>query len=496
MPSQKLKIRRQLISLVSCLLIHCFFASMVFSVHAQVQVTRVACVGDSITQGARVDSDRQSYPVRLSEILGNAFEVRNFGIGGATLIREGRPTVWSQVDAIRKYNPHMVIVALGTNDTVEGQRRNWSRIDSFKPDCLDLVHLLLKLPAKPTVFLAGPTPMVLETPGLSKQRLVNLSERLPRLEKLRTVLHQVVDKLNSDRLVWLDLGPVLRSRPELLTQEDGVHPNIQGYKEIALAVSRSIQTRFDQADRTSKVDAWKGYERQHFEIQGRPAWVVIPLKAAPGRPWIWRARFPGFHAEMDHQLVGHGFHIAYVDVAGLFGAPPAMEVGDAFYHEVVKRYQLSTRPVMEGVSRGGLFVYHWAMRHPEKVSAIYCDTPVCDPKSWPGGQGMGVGSARDWNRFLEVNDLTEDSGREYVPPIFKNFHILVQSEIPVMHIISENDTIVPPAENTLRLKSLLESRGHFMDLIRVSEGTAVSGGHHFTHPQPDRVVRFILQNAK
>lgn len=81
-------------------------------------------------------------------------------------------------------------------------------------------------------------------------------------------------------------------------------------------------------------------------------------------------------------------------------------------------------------------------------------------------------------------------------PVFKNYGILVQYQIPVMHIISDNDTVVPPVENTLKLKQYFEAEGHAMDLIRVKEGTRVSHGHHFTHPQPDRVVRFIRQHAK
>ena len=57
---------------------------------------RVACLGDSITAGARVDAKSESYPARLQKVLGEHFEVRNFGIGGATLIKTGRPNIWQQ----------------------------------------------------------------------------------------------------------------------------------------------------------------------------------------------------------------------------------------------------------------------------------------------------------------------------------------------------------------------------------------------------------------
>ena len=101
MPSQKLKnmIHRPGPSLFWLFYIGVF--SIVLSISAKNEVFRVACVGDSITQGARVDADTQSYPVRLAEILGDHYEIRNFGVGGATMLRSGKPTVRSKLEAIK-----------------------------------------------------------------------------------------------------------------------------------------------------------------------------------------------------------------------------------------------------------------------------------------------------------------------------------------------------------------------------------------------------------
>lgn len=352
MPFQKMNKRGSLFNRILLWLCYFGIVSSLLPIAIRGEPYRVACVGDSITQGARVDVESQSYPARLAQILGVNFEIRNFGVGGATLLHTGKPTVWSKVQAIKEFQPHFVVIALGTNDTVEGNRKNWSRIDQFESDCKDLLNQLLEIPSQPTVCLAGPTPMVLETPGLSDLRRANLMERKPRLELLRGLLRKVVEERGSDQLYFLDLAPVFKGRPELMTEKDGVHPNKNGYQELALVIARSIQSKQLSTEEMRK-DRWQGYERQHFKVLGKSAWVVVPLKAAEGRPWIWRARFPGFHAEMDYQLVGHGFHVGYVDVAGLFGAPDAMEIGDAFYHHVIKRYQLSRQPVMEGVSRGG-----------------------------------------------------------------------------------------------------------------------------------------------
>lgn len=67
--------------------------------------TRIACLSDSITAGARVDVATQSYPVRLQELLNSEFAVRNFGLGSATLIKTGRPNVRQKLEAVKQLSP-------------------------------------------------------------------------------------------------------------------------------------------------------------------------------------------------------------------------------------------------------------------------------------------------------------------------------------------------------------------------------------------------------
>ncbi|MGB0599277.1 MAG: sulfatase-like hydrolase/transferase [Rubripirellula sp.] len=213
---------------------------------AENEAIRVACLGDSITAGARVDAKTESYPARLQQLLGAEFVVRNFGIGGATLIKTGRPNVWRVMDAVEQFQPHVAIISLGTNDTVGGNRKNWEQIERFDEDYSELIQRLAMLGTKPSIVVCTPTSMVLETPGLSQQRVADLSERKPRLLKLcdqiRTLTKQHADKNVS----LLELNSVLANRPELLTQSDGVHPNADGYLAIAKAAATHLQGRQKQ----------------------------------------------------------------------------------------------------------------------------------------------------------------------------------------------------------------------------------------------------------
>ena len=116
--------------------------------------------------------------------------------------------------------------------------------------------------------------------------------------------------------------------------------------------------------------------------------------------------------------------------------------------------------VLEGVSRGGLYVYRWAKNHPDTVACIYNDTPVCDFKSWPAGKGQGKGAQGEWKRLIkEYGFKDEAEAMAYEDNPIDNLQPIVDARIPIMHIVTEDDAIVPPSENTYVLKERLEKLG-------------------------------------
>lgn len=70
--------------------------SLLFSLTSQAQEQekvapiRVACVGNSITFGSSIaNRDKDSYPAVLGQMLGEGYEVRNFGFSGRVLLMDG-----------------------------------------------------------------------------------------------------------------------------------------------------------------------------------------------------------------------------------------------------------------------------------------------------------------------------------------------------------------------------------------------------------------------
>ena len=56
---------------------------------------KVACIGNSVTYGyGHKEPGSTSYPTQLQQMLGDKYEVRNFGHPGATLLSKGhRPYI-------------------------------------------------------------------------------------------------------------------------------------------------------------------------------------------------------------------------------------------------------------------------------------------------------------------------------------------------------------------------------------------------------------------
>ena len=233
-----------------------------------------------------------------------------------------------------------------------------------------------------------------------------------------------------------------------------------------------------------------GYDRFDFQVAGKKAYVVVPKVAASGKPWVWRARFPTYHAKVDQVLLGKGFHIAYIDVSGLFGAPKAVAVWDQFYKEMRKQ-GLASKVALKAVSRGGLIAYNWAKKNPEKVACIFAEVPVCDIKSWPGGKGKGIGSATDWKQAQKAYGKTEAQLLVWKGNPIDDLGALAKAKVPVMHVVGVQDKVVPHDENTDVLMKNYIQAGGVMTVRANTKKPEKAHGHHFNLEAPGEIVAFI-----
>ncbi len=260
---------------------------------------------------------------------------------------------------------------------------------------------------------------------------------------------------------------------------------------FVLALIASLLHEARAAGFSDKKSDWHGFDRYELAVAGRPCIIVAPRQAAAGLPWIWRARFFGHEPQADLELLECGFHVAYCDVAGLYGSPAAVDFWDQFYAHVTKEYGFAPKAALEGMSRGGLIVYNWAAKNPDKVACIYGDAPVCDFKSWPGGKGKGQGSPGSWRQCLEAYGMTEEQALELKGNRIDKLQPLTDKKIKQIHVVGEADDVVPVAENTDIVEQRYRALGGSIQVIRKSG----IGHHPHSLKDPTPIVQFILTNA-
>jgi lysophospholipase L1-like esterase len=445
---------------------------------------KVACIGNSITYGSGIsDRPRDSYPSQLARMLGEKWIVRNFGVSGRTMLKKGdfpywKEEAWAEVKA---FQPEVVIIKLGTNDT---KPQNWKYSKDFLADYRAMVTELQSLLSAPKIFLCKPVPAYASRWDINDSIIVH--GVIPAVEQLAAEKNFPV----------IDLYAALSGKASLFP--DQIHPDAEGAGIIAQTVFKALTGK--ESDRVGASwpgvkSVWHGFTRYDFQMDRRDAHIIVPDKAAPGKPWIWRARFPEWHYQMDSILVRKGFHVVYVNTDGMFGSPKAMEVWNSFYDYLNGQYGLNRIAALEGVSRGGLFVFGFAARWPERVSCIYAEAPVCDIKSWPGGKGAGAGDPVSWKLLMEAYGFSgEKEAIEYAGNPVDNLAKLAAAKIPLFLSIGLNDSIVPPTENSLKLADKYVRLGGPVTIYPNTLGVQSLKGHHFPIDNLQAGAGFILNS--
>ncbi len=449
------------------------------------QSVRVACVGDSITYGATITARTDNcYPTQLGWRLCKGYDVRNFGVNGATLLRQGNIPYW-KTDAYQKalaFEPQIVLIKLGTNDS---KMVNWQHKGAFEKDYVDLIMSFKSLDSRPRIILLLPVPAWTAGDTIDGGRIER--EVIPRIRKVARQTGCEMIELHAafqGRKDWMDA--------------DLVHPNSFGAEAIAnithefLITPRKKDFSFSQFLKDKGIEAekgeFRGYDELRFKLANRQARIVQPVRPAKGLPWIWRARFFGHEPQTDLALLERGFHVAYIDVANLYGSAEAVKIWDGFY-DFLRQAGFSSKPVLEGMSRGGLIIYNWAAQNPDKVAAIYADAPVCDIKSWPGGKGTGKGSAADWQRCLKVYGITEATAVDFTGNPIDQLSPLAKAGIPLLHVVGQVDHVVPVAENTDIIEKRYQKLGGPIEVIR-KEGV---DHHPHSLKNPTPIINFLLK---
>ncbi|MFT5198896.1 MAG: lysophospholipase L1-like esterase, partial [Planctomycetota bacterium] len=193
---------------------------------------RIACVGDSITEGnANPDYLRNSWPRILGRMLeahaAGAYVTGNFGRSGATLLHTGRKPYKDQ-DVYATglaFRPDQVLINLGTNDATDV---SWSGdVTDFERDLRALISDYQSLESQPRILLSNLTPIYAPFP------------KEPQYVEHRVEIEATIERLAQElSLEIIDFKTPLLSKPKLFP--DGLHPNTAGNEFMAAAAFEKL----------------------------------------------------------------------------------------------------------------------------------------------------------------------------------------------------------------------------------------------------------------
>ena len=448
---------------------------------------RVACLGNSITYGASISNrEKNCYPAQLQAYLGTDYEVRNFGVSATTLQSKGN-NPYIHTDAYKQaleFQPDIVLIKFGTNDT---KPQNWKYKDDFISDYQNLISSIQKLDSHPRVILMTPIRCFLpESSDINASLIAN---------QVRPMVEEIAWK---NKLEIINLFNLFGDRWEGHLLPDRLHPSSIGAGKMAQNIYEYLTCTSETSKKEIKQilginDAkefnFHGYQGYEFANDGVMCKIVKPAFEAKGRPWMIRARFWGHEPQTDIALLEHGFHIVYCDVADLYGSDQAVTRWNSFYKRMVKA-GFNKKVVLEGMSRGGLIVYNWAAKNPEKVACIYADAPVMDFKSWPMGKGKSAGSVQDTKLLLKAYGfVNEEEALNWKRNPVDCASVVAKARIPILHVVGDVDRVVPVAENTAIFENSMKALNAPITVIHKP------GVDHHPHSlnNPDPIVRFILK---
>ena len=221
----------------------------------QQDAVRVACIGNSITDGSGIDMAEQlGYPAQLQQLLGSGYWVKNFGVSARTMLNKGdhpymQEQAWADAQAFvgpsagrtDVAQPDIVVVKLGTNDS---KPENWQYGDEYEHDLMQLIDQIspkrpvlnkkgkptkkMSRAASPRIFLC--TPIVAQKPSWNISDSVITSRIIPILQRVA----------QREGLTVIDLHSRF-SPGDGRMQNDGIHPTDKGARQMAEIIAEAIR---------------------------------------------------------------------------------------------------------------------------------------------------------------------------------------------------------------------------------------------------------------
>ena len=188
----------------------------------------VAAIGASITEGAgATDFYTESYPAQLQNLLGEDYNVINFGNSGKTVTmtpEDGEP--WLEQDqwqGVQKIVPDIAILNIGTNDS---KPANFTDRATFKQEYEYLIDQLLSVNPDMRIIICTVPYAYTDIWGINNANIA---------QYIAPVQREVAQERGYE---LVDLYEYSQNKSMLFS--DGVHPTTEGYSMVVKILEKVI----------------------------------------------------------------------------------------------------------------------------------------------------------------------------------------------------------------------------------------------------------------
>lgn len=265
---------------------------------------RIACVGDSITFGyTSSNAGLHSYPSQLQNLLGDGYEVRNYGKSSYTLMKSGDRSYWnlSEYTNSKAYNPDIVILMLGTNDSKNTQNApNWttkngvSPQEAFLSDMKEMIQSYQNLPSNPRVYVGL-------SPRLTVESVMDLNNTVIE-EEIVPLQRQAAEETGC---TVLDVNAFSHEYMEDSDFKDSVHPTDIGYQKLAnfmYSGLTGLEISMEMIEDSDALSDGKGFSFQGTE------WVDGNISSGSLNGLAGKEHFA---VVTEENAAGHSYEIAF-----------------------------------------------------------------------------------------------------------------------------------------------------------------------------------------
>ena len=212
---------------INLIMKHLFFIFLSITLLISCSVKhKIACIGDSITEGAGISvQSKNAYPAVLQKLLGENYQVLNAGRSGATMLKNSDLSYWNcnEFSNVFAFKPEIIIIKLGTNDS---KKHNWNPIQ-YENDFQAMIDTFNLSLHKPKIFVCLPVP------AFRMQWAIDDSV-------ISTQIIPIINQLQlKNNFQIIDLNTAFKNNSIMFP--DGIHPNEAGAEKMANEILKQLK---------------------------------------------------------------------------------------------------------------------------------------------------------------------------------------------------------------------------------------------------------------